>query len=384
MFVKPEIERFAKIRVVGIGGAGCNVLNTLIDSQQISGVEFIAVNTDAQDLSVSKAFVKVPIGQKLTGGLGSGADPAIGRKAAEESLEALKSNLADSDMVFITAGMGGGTGTGAAPIVAAVARELGALTVGVVTKPFYFEGGKRMENAELGISQLKNEVDALIIIPNQRLLEIADEELSILDAFKMSDSVLTQGVQGISDLIVLPGLINVDFADVKTIMANAGSALMGIGIGTGENRAVTAAKDAISSPLLDVSIEGATGILFNVIGGKNLTMQEVNQAAEVIRGSASPEANIIFGAAIDEALNDQVKITVIATGFDQESQLRSRLNLDAVTQRTHVPEQETPKKPDEPEKPDSEAETEKKPDNDIDEKYKKKGMYDIPAFLRGN
>lgn len=365
MFVKPEIERFAKIRVVGVGGAGSNVLNTLIESQQISGVEFIAVNTDAQDLSVSKAFVKIPIGHELTDGLGAGADPDIGEKAAEESREAIKSNLEDSDMVFVTAGMGGGTGTGAAPIVAKIARELGALTVGVVTKPFMFEGAKRMENAENGIRALKESVDALIVIPNQKLLEIADEKMSILEAFRVSDSILSQAVQGISDLIVMPGLINVDFADVKAIMKDAGSALMGIGIGTGEDRAVTAARAAISSPLLDVSIEGATGVLFNVIGGKSLTMSEVNAAAKIIGESTSPDANIIFGTTIDERMEDQVKITVIATGFDQAAQLRSKLNL--MSQPHEEPYQQEKKH--ELDK-DSEDET---PDD----------IYDIPAFLRG-
>ncbi len=370
MFVKPEIERFAKIRVVGVGGAGCNVLNTLIDSQQIAGVEFIAVNTDAQALSVNKAFVKIPIGQELTHGLGAGANPTIGKKAAEESIESIRSNLEDSDMVFVTAGMGGGTGTGAAPVIAKVAKESGALTVGVVTKPFIFEGAKRMENAEKGIAELKNQVDALITIPNQKLLEVSDK-LSIVDAFKVSDSVLSQGVQGISDLIVMPGLINVDFADVKTIMKDAGSALMGIGIGTGENRAEDAARAAISSPLLDVSIAGATGILFNVIGGNDITMTEVNLAAKVISESTSSEANTIFGVTIDESMRDQVKITVIATGFDQEKQLRSRLNLlseDRVDTQTEHESQTT----DQPEE--NEEENKKRDDNDI---------YDIPAFLRG-
>jgi cell division protein FtsZ len=366
MFVKPEIERFAKIRVIGVGGAGCNVLNTLIDTQQISGVEFIAVNTDAQALSINKAFVKIPIGQELTGGLGSGANPEVGRRAADESVDVLKSNLEESDMVFITAGMGGGTGTGAAPVIAAIARELGALTVGVVTKPFLFEGAKRMENAERGTVELKQEVDALITIPNQKLLEISDENLSILDAFKLSDSILSQGVQGISDLIIMPGLINVDFADVKAIMKGAGSALMGIGIGTGESRAQEAAHAAITSPLLDVSIDGATGILFNVIGSTNLTMKEVNDAAKIINASSSPDADIIFGTTIDESMGDQVKITVIATGFDQDAQLRSRINL--VTEQI---QKETP------------PEQEKQEDDDEEPKTPKGDVYDIPAFLRG-
>lgn len=369
MFVKPEIERFAKIRVVGVGGAGCNVLNTLMNSQQIAGVEFIAVNTDAQALSVNSAYVKIPIGQELTHGLGAGANPAIGKKAAEESIENLKSNLEDSDMVFVTAGMGGGTGTGAAPVIAKIAKDSGALTVGVVTKPFVFEGAKRMENAEKGINELKSQVDALITIPNQKLLEVSDT-LSILDAFKVSDSVLSQGVQGISDLIVMPGLINVDFADVKTIMKDAGSALMGIGIGTGENRAEDAAQAAISSPLLDVSISGATGILFNVIGGPDVTMTEVNKAAKVISDSANSDANTIFGVTIDESMRDQVKITVIATGFDQDKQLRSRLNF--LTEARQEDDFEVQQKEPEEVKEEHE-EKDDTPGNDI---------YDIPAFLR--
>ncbi len=326
MQIKPEIERFANIRVVGVGGAGCNVINTMIESQQINGVEFIAVNTDAQALSISKAFIKLPIGQNLTGGLGAGSDPELGKKAAEEDADLIRSNLEGSDMVFITAGMGGGTGTGAAPIIAGIARELGALTIGVVTKPFSFEGVRRMTNAERGIAELSKEVDALITIPNQRLLEIADEKLPVLEAFKMSDSVLNQGVQGISDLIVMPGLINVDFADVKTIMKNAGTALMGIGIGTGEDRAAVAARAAITSPLLDISIDGATGILFNIIGGSDMSMAEVDEAAKIIIEAASAEANIIFGTTIDESMSEQIKITVIATGFDTED-IRSKLGM---------------------------------------------------------
>jgi len=318
MHVKPEVERFAKIRVVGVGGAGCNVLNSMILSQEINGVEFIAVNTDAQALSVNEAFIKVPIGTDLTEGLGAGSDPEIGRKAAEESKDLLRSHLEGADMVFVTAGMGGGTGTGAAAVAAKIAHELGALTIGVVTRPFNFEGLQRKKNADLGIAALKKEVDALITIPNQKLLDIADESMSIKDAFKLSDSILNQGVQGIAELIVLPGLINVDFADVRTIMKNAGSALMGIGIGTGKNRAEEAAKAAISSPLLDETIEGATGVLLNITGGEDLTMREVDKAAEIIKSMAAPEANIIFGASVDPEYTDKIKITVIATGFDSE------------------------------------------------------------------
>lgn len=331
MQIKPEIERFAHIRVVGIGGAGCNAINTMIESQQINGVEFLAINTDAQALSVNKSFVKIPIGQDLTNGLGAGSNPEVGKKAAEESLDIIKTNLEGSHMVFITAGMGGGTGTGASPIIASLAKEVGALTIGVVTKPFTFEGAQRMQNAEKGIDELKSQVDALIIIPNQKLLEIADEKMSILEAFKVSDSILNQGVQGISDLIVMPGLINVDFADVKTVMKDAGSALMGIGIGTGEGRAAAAARAAISSPLLEISIDGATGILFNIMGGRDMGIKEVDEAARIISESASPDANIKFGATIDETLKDQIKITVIATGFD--SGYKDRLGFKPIEKK---------------------------------------------------
>lgn len=318
MLVKPEIERYAKIKVVGIGGCGCNALNTMITTQSINGVEFIAINTDAQALSVNQAPIKIPIGSDLTKGLGAGADPSIGEKAAVESSDLIKGHLEGADMVFITAGMGGGTGTGAAPIVAEIAKSINALTVGFVTKPFNFEGAKRMQNAEKGIANLKGKVDALITIPNQKLLDVVEKRVSMMEAFKVSDNVLGQGVQGIADLIVMPGLINVDFADVRTIMTNAGSALMGIGKGTGENRASTAAKAAISSPLLEVSIDGATGILFNIIGGSDLSMHEVDEAARIINEAASADANIIFGATIDESMTDQIRITVIATGFDSD------------------------------------------------------------------
>lgn len=396
MQIKPEIERFAKIRVVGIGGAGCNVINTMIESQQINGVEFIAVNTDAQDLSINKAFIKLPIGQDLTGGLGAGSDPEIGRQAAEEDAEIIRSNLEGADMVFVTAGMGGGTGTGAAPVIARIAKELGALTIGVVTKPFSFEGAKRMQNAERGINELSKEVDALITIPNQRLLEITDEKMSVLEAFKLSDSVLNQGVQGISDLIVMPGLINVDFADVKTIMKNAGTALMGIGIGTGDERAKIAANAAITSPLLDISIEGATGILFNVIGGEDMGMKEVDEAAKIIIEAASPEANIIFGTTIDESMSDQIKITVIATGFETED-IRKKLGIsapeevytgarkDSFASSRPVPETRKPAYDiDEDEDEEDQEEKEDQKDSwgspNMGDDMEK---YDIPAFLRG-
>ncbi len=316
MLIKPEIEKFANIKVLGIGGGGGNALNSMIDLQQIQGVEFVAVNTDAQALSVNNAPSKIQIGEQLTNGLGSGANPEVGRKAAEESAEQVKAVLEGSDMVFLTAGMGGGTGTGASSIVAGISKSVGALTIGVVTKPFEFEGRRRMQQAEEGVAELKDKVDALITIPNQKLLEIVDKKMSILDAFRVADGVLGQGVQGVSDLIVMPGLINVDFADVRTIMTDAGSALMGIGRSSGERRAEEAAKAAISSPLLELDIDGARGILFNIIGGPDLTMHEVDEAAKIIAEAADPEANIIFGATIDESMVDQLKITVIATGFE--------------------------------------------------------------------
>jgi len=379
MQVKPEIENFAKIKVLGIGGAGGNVINSMIESGQITGVEFIAINTDAQDLSVNKAVVKIPIGQEITNGLGSGANPEIGRKAAEESIDIIKEHIQGADMIFITAGMGGGTGTGASPVIARVAKELGALTVGVVTKPFPFEGTLRMRNAEIGISELREEVDALITIPNQRLLDIADENMSIIDAFKLSDSVLNQGVQGISDLIIMPGLINVDFADVKTIMKDAGTALMGIGIGTGENRAEIAAKAAISSPLLEQSVEDAKGILFNVIGGSDLTMKEVDKAANIIRNIANGEANIIFGTTIDQRLAGQVKITVIATGFDVKQEDLGYNFVEKAPARSESKRESTKEEENKPPSPEDSKDIFKP--EDFDGNFENK--YDIPAFLRG-
>lgn len=320
--VKPDVGRLAKIKVVGVGGGGGNALNSMISSSSINGVDFIAVNTDAQVLLTNLAESKLQIGDNLTKGLGSGGNPDIGAQAAEESREKIKEFLLDSDMVFITAGMGGGTGTGAAPVIAEVAKEIGALTVAIVTKPFAFEGARRMVNAEDGIGKLKDKVDTLIVIPNQRLMDVVDRKMTLLEAFRVADGVLTQGVQGISDIITVPGLINVDFADVKAVMKDAGSALMGIGTGVGENRAQMAARAAVSSPLLEVSIEGAKGVLFNIIGGPDMTMLEVDEAARIISEAADADANIIFGSAINEKLVDQMKITVIATGFDET---RSRL-----------------------------------------------------------
>ncbi|MBI5404640.1 MAG: cell division protein FtsZ [Candidatus Kerfeldbacteria bacterium] len=312
--VKPDIETFAKIKVVGVGGSGGSAVNRMMRSK-IRGIDFIAINTDAQALHHSAAPHKIHIGKTTTRGLGAGMDPDMGRKAAEENADEIHDMLKGSDMVFVTCGLGGGTGTGGAPVVAEIAKDVGALTVGVVTKPFSFEGAQRRQIGEQGFLELRDKVDTIITIPNDRLLQIIDKKTSILDAFDTVDDVLRQGVQGIAELITVPGLINVDFADVKAIMENQGSALMGIGQASGENRAVDAAKAAIDSPLLELSIDGAKGILFTVTGGSNLGMYEVNEAARVITGSADPNAKIIFGAVVDEDLKDDVKITVIATGF---------------------------------------------------------------------
>ena len=313
----------ALIKVVGVGGGGSNAVNRMVDAG-LAGVEFIAVNTDAQALLMCDADVKIHIGSKVTRGLGAGADPAVGQAAAQESRDELKEALKGADMVFVTAGEGGGTGTGAAPVVAGLAQELEAITVGVVTRPFSFEGRKRAEQAELGIRELRENVDTLIVIENDRLLQVVDKETSIVDAFRLADDVLRQGVQGITDLIMIPGLVNLDFADVRTIMRDAGSALMGIGVGSGENRAGEAARAAVSSPLLEASIEGATGILLNVNGGPDMGLFEVNEAAEVVTGAADQNANVIFGAVIDQALKDEVRVTVIATGFGPERYRRRR------------------------------------------------------------
>ena len=316
--VKPDTNTYAKIKVLGVGGGGNNAINSMINSGKIKGVEFIAVNTDMQALLASNADIKLQIGEKNTKGLGSGSNPDVGDQAAEESRDKIKEVLLGADMVFITAGEGGGTGTGAAPVIAEIAKkEINALTVAVVTKPFLFEGARRRVQAEEGVEKLKENVDTLIVIPNQRLMDVVKKDQSLLDAFKTADSVLGQGVQGISDLITVPGLINVDFADVKSVMTNAGSALMGVGRAGGEKRAMIAANMAVSSPLLEVSIEGARGILFNITGGKSLTMNEVNDAATIITQSADPDANIIFGASIREDMGDEVQISVIAAGFDE-------------------------------------------------------------------
>ncbi|MDD3267805.1 MAG: cell division protein FtsZ [Syntrophomonadaceae bacterium] len=308
-------QQFANIKVIGVGGGGNNAINRMIEAG-LKGVEFISVNTDAQALYLSKAEKKIQVGEKLTKGLGAGADPEVGMRATEENADEVKKALQGSDMVFVTAGMGGGTGTGGAPVIAKIAKDLGALTVGVVTKPFTFEGRKRNMQAERGTQALREAVDSLITIPNDRLLQVVDKHTAFNDAFRIADDILRQGVQGISDLIAVPGVINCDFADVQTVMQNTGSALMGIGKASGEKRAAEAARLAISSPLLETSIEGAKGVLFNIAGGSDLTLFEINEAAEIIHQAADEEANIIFGANIDESLQDEVRVTVIATGFN--------------------------------------------------------------------
>ncbi|WP_047981348.1 cell division protein FtsZ [Ornithinibacillus contaminans] len=315
-----SIDQLATIKVIGVGGGGNNAVNRMID-HGVEGVEFIAVNTDAQALNLSKAETKLQIGGKLTRGLGAGANPEVGKKAAEESREQLEEVLQGADMIFVTAGMGGGTGTGAAPVIAQISKDLGALTVGVVTRPFSFEGRRRSNQALSGIESFKSNVDTLIVIPNDRLLEIVDKNTPMLEAFREADNVLRQGVQGISDLIAKPGLINVDFADVKTIMFNKGSALMGIGVATGENRATEAAKKAISSPLLETSVDGAHGILMNITGGTNLSLYEVQEAADLVTNAADEEVNVIFGSVINEDLKDEIIVTVIATGFNESKKV---------------------------------------------------------------
>ena len=321
----------ALIKVVGVGGGGSNAVNRMVDAG-LSGCEFIAINTDAQALLMCDADVKMPIGSDVTRGLGAGADPSVGRSAAEESRDELKEALKGADMVFVTAGEGGGTGTGAAPVVAKLAQEIGALTVGVVTRPFSFEGRRRAEVASRGVDELRDAVDTLIVIENDRLLQVVEKRTSIVDAFNLADDVLRQGVQGITDLITIPGLVNLDFADVRTIMNEAGSALMGIGTAAGENRATEAARAAVSSPLLESSIEGATGILLNVTGGSDIGLFEVNEAAQVVTSAADQNANVIFGAVIDEGLSDEVRVTVIATGFGPARLRRRRHTEEPVDQ----------------------------------------------------
>jgi len=338
MQTKNQPESFARIKVVGVGGGGCNAVDRMID-EGLQGVEFIAVNTDAQALTLSQAPIRVRIGDKLTRGLGSGGDPEVGRKASEESAEELYAVLKGSDMVFITAGIGGGTGTGASPVVSQIAKEIGALTIGVVTRPFTFEGAKRIKSAELGISNLKEQADTLIVIPNDRLLQIVDKRASLQDAFKVADDVLRQGIQGISELITVPGLINLDFADVRTIMSEGGAALMAVGRAEGEDRAREAAEQAVTSELLDITIDGARGILFNVTGGTDLTLFEVNQAAAIIKETAHPDVNLIFGAVIDPSMGEEIRVTVIATGFERTGMPRnimerSRARRDSIAEKS--------------------------------------------------
>jgi cell division protein FtsZ len=383
-----QSESFARIKVVGVGGGGCNAVNRMIE-EGMQGIEFITVNTDGQALLLSHAQTRVRIGEKVTRGLGAGGNPEMGRKAAEESAEELYEVLKGSDMVFVTAGLGGGTGTGAAPIVAQIAKEVGALTIGVVTRPFTFEGMRRQQSAEAGISKLKEQADTLIVIPNDRLLQIVDKRASLQDAFQVADDVLRQGIQGISELITVPGLINLDFADVRAIMSEGGAALMAVGKASGEDRARIAAEMAISSQLLDITIDGARGILFNVTGGSALTLFEVNQAAAIIKETAHPDVNLIFGAVIDPNLGDEIRVTVIATGFDRTNvrttlpERTSRLDEPRAAaqparpqpQQTHVPEkQERQERQERQAPPPAPSEFQARVLNTDD--------LDIPAFLR--
>ncbi len=375
--VKPDSARIAKIKVIGVGGGGGNAVASMVESGQIGGVEFITVNTDAQVLLANTVPTKVQIGEKLTKGLGVGGRPDIGAQAAEESIEKLKELIVGSDMVFVTAGMGGGTGTGAAPVIARLAKETGALTVAIVTKPFTFEGTRRTILAEEGIEKLRKEVDTLIVIPNQRIMDVVDRKVTLLEAFKVADSVLGQAVAGIAEIITTPGLVNVDFADVKAIMSDAGSALLGIGHGVGENRAQMAARAAIASPLLDLSIDGAKGILFNISGGPDLTMFEVDEAARIITQATDPEANVIFGSVVKDGFADQIRITVIATGFDESrSRIAQMIRPDPPKMQGVV--SDAPAKEPERETNESEDETneEGSPDTHGGEDF------DIPAFLR--
>jgi len=377
-----NMDQLATIKVIGVGGGGNNAVNRMIE-HGVEGVEFIAVNTDSQALNLSMAEVKLQIGGKLTRGLGAGANPEVGKKAAEESKEQLEEVLQGADMIFVTAGMGGGTGTGAAPIIAQIAKDLGALTVGVVTRPFSFEGRRRATAAIGGIEALKSAVDTLIVIPNDRLLEIVDKNTPMLEAFREADNVLRQGVQGISDLIAKPGLINVDFADVKTIMFDKGSALMGIGVATGENRATEAAKKAISSPLLETSIDGAHGILMNITGGTNLSLYEVQEAADLVTSAADNEVNVIFGSVINENLKDEIVVTVIATGFDETIQQPNPVIKQRPT-INHQQQQQQPPIRTMDEQPRETVHQQQQPmhNNNPRTAPKEDDMLDIPTFLR--
>lgn len=372
----PEVEGTALIKVVGIGGGGSNAVDRMIE-EGINGVEFIALNTDGQALMRSRAPQRIRLGDKATRGLGAGGDPEIGERAADESIEELHTLLQGSDMVFVTAGMGGGTGTGATPIVAAIAREEGALTIGVVTRPFTFEGAQRARSAEAGIEKLKEEVDTLIVIPNDKLLEIGDRRVTLMDSFRSADDVLRQGIQGISELITVPGLINLDFADVKSIMSLGGAALMAVGYGNGEDRARIAAEQALSSRLLDVTIDGARGVLFNITGGDDLGLFEINQAASIVRETAHPDVNLIFGAVIDETMQDEVRITVIATGFEH-----SMPHFRPMAQRVeHSQPQGEPIREPKPQRS-AEREIASSPSRSIDRSTYSINDIDIPAFLR--
>ncbi|MFP7477727.1 cell division protein FtsZ [Terribacillus saccharophilus] len=376
-----NMETLATIKVIGVGGGGSNAVNRMIE-HGVQGVDFIAVNTDSQALNLSKADVKMQIGAKLTRGLGAGANPEVGRKAAEESKEQIQEVLQGADMVFVTAGMGGGTGTGAAPVIAQIAKELGALTVGIVTRPFSFEGRKRQTQALAGTDALKGSVDTLIVIPNDRLLEIVDKNTPMLEAFREADNVLRQGVQGISELIAVPGLINVDFADVKTIMADKGSALMGIGIATGENRATEAAKKAISSPLLETSIDGAHGVLMNISGGTNLSLYEVQEAADIVTSAADQEVNVIFGSVINEDLKDEIVVTVIATGFD-EAQIQQAMNAPRPKARPAEKEARETQQPATSERRREREELRREtPSPQQQPRKQEEDTLDIPTFLR--
>lgn len=385
--VKPDASRIAKIKVIGVGGGGGNAVASMIDNAP-GGVEFMVMNTDAQVLLDNAAPTKLQIGEKLTRGLGVGGNPEIGAQAAEESSDRIKELLVDSDMVFVTAGMGGGTGTGASPVIARMARETGALTVGIVTKPFAFEGSRRSMLAEEGIELLRDEVDTLIVIPNQRLMDVIDRKMTLVEAFKVADGVLGQAVTGIAEIITTPGLVNVDFADVKTIMKDAGSALLGIGTGVGENRAQMAARAAVSSPLLDLSIDGARGVLFNITGGSDLTMFEVDEAARIISSSADPDANIIFGSVIKNDMSDQVRITVIATGFDETQARIAKMNKPApvISSRMDGVVGEKQEEPEEEETHTKQDYLDKKEEHIYDAKSDERDEFgkdfEIPAFLR--
>lgn len=379
MLIKPSAGQPARIKVIGVGGGGGNALSSMISEGGIAGVEFVAINTDAQALLHNKAAIKVQIGEGVTRGLGSGGDPDIGRQAAEESRDRIKEELTGCDMVFITCGEGGGTGTGAAPIVAEVAKESGALTIAVVTRPFDFEGARRKNSAMEGIQKLKEKVDTLIVVPNQKILQVVDKKTPVLEAFRKIDSVLHQGVKGVAELITVPGLINVDFADVRTIMSSSGTALMGVGVGSGDKRALAAIKMAISSPLLDTSIEGARGVLFNVMGGPDLTMAEIDEAASLITKSVDPDADIIFGAVIDEQMVDQIKVTLVATKFD-ENKLKLfnfRKSSELLEDKTETFSKQEPIKSIQEELAADPIDL-----NDSDSIGEEDNEFDIPAFLR--